>query len=195
MKKIVMLFIFWGTIQASTNNPRLFSEQEFVTYCAARKVADIVFEILLKDKQGDLIDDRRHFDVNPRYDRTGQGLMLEFYHNWPNVIRTPWGRWPIYNGALWHKPLGINVHDYREKQKKEILEKLPLQEVVGLKEINLFGPVFKICLEDIPQATFCPEVPRIINQETGGIYTQDHFEVIQKWRAMTDLWKDQQKDQ
>lgn len=194
MKKIVVLFIVFVTMQCSASDVGLFSKEEFITYCAARKVADIIFEIMLKDCQGDQIDDRRQFDVNPRYDRTRQGLFLEFYDTWPNVIRTPWGRWPIYNGALWHKPFGVSVDNYREQQKKEILEKLPLQEVVGLKEINLFGPIFKICFDTIPEATFGPEVPRIINKKTGGIYTQDHFEMIEKWRAMTDLWKKQSID-
>lgn len=194
MKKIIMFFVAFITMQVSVSDVRFFSEEEFITYCAARKAANIIFDIFHKDSQGE-IDDRRHWDVNPRYDRTHQGLFLEFYDNWPNVIRTPWGRWCIYGGAVWHKPLGISTKVYRDRQKEDILQQLPLQELVGFKERDLFGPLYKICFDDIPEATFAEPVPLIVNKENGGIYTQDHFEVIEKWSAMTAFWKKQQAEQ
>jgi len=187
----MVLAAFFINQMNMASQKELFSDSEFLTYCMARRVADIVFDVI-KNEKGVFFDDRRNDPVNPRYDRTDGGLLLEFIGDAPNAIHTPWGRWCIHGGASFSNQEaiknGVSIKKLREGHKKKLLELLPLKQMVTFSEINLFGPLYYIKINGLPDAQRLRVLWQIVDEEHGAITTAHYLEIVQKWQAMTSKW-------
>lgn len=71
-------------------------EQKYKLFCAARRIADIVFELIASDSELDedlFLDDTRSEGLFNSSNQTEEGLYLELYYGLPSRLRTPWGTW------------------------------------------------------------------------------------------------------
>ena len=78
----------------------LFTQEEFQTYCRARRVADIIahaewmlgqdpeLPLAFGDRQKPVVD-----NLSPEKLQVSQGLGLSFISGAPDAICTPWGQW------------------------------------------------------------------------------------------------------
>lgn len=78
---------------------KLLSKQEKIAHCTvALKTADMIFNIALLFGDKLSIEDHREKEdcLNPCYQQTGEGLLLEFWRSRPVAVITPWGQYCFF---------------------------------------------------------------------------------------------------
>lgn len=176
----------------------LFNEQEYKIYCAARKLADLVFVAAIKLNENpefprilNYFDDRRKETPGCYVNRPQQGLILEFYYGNPSRIHTPWGRWH-FNGSTSSHPkykdenhpawngfkIPEDVHKFHEKALEQLGVELTLHVPGEQTKLGYFGPYYKV--KQVEKS----HVPNAVNDESPL-----NYEIVRnKWKAMTERY-------
>jgi hypothetical protein len=119
------------------DSPIVMPKDPLLIYTAARKIADIAFELYSPDPKLDgWLDDRRDQGVNPYYNQTIDGLFIEQYYGIPGSIWTPWGKWGCWGSGTSRLDL---MEDFLHRV-GEAVEAIP---VVNTRDGTL-GPVFAV---------------------------------------------------
>lgn len=158
----------------------LFTEADYTTYKAVRALADLVFAEFYKaggssdpaSRAEAWLEDRRNESVNPFYDQTENGLVLELYYGLPSKIHTPWGGWS-FTGS------GSSPRDWFEDLVQTITEQT--QATVHCPSMGRHGPWF--ALGKIGDYQCGPAVPR----EIAAYLPYESARDI--WAAMTARYK------
>ncbi len=169
---VISLYLIVAPACASESSP--FTTTEFDQYCTMRTLANVVFDaanIINNDPKSIITinfwnDQRENSKVNSRYDRTEQGLFLEFYEDLPLSIRTPWGKWSFntHRTLTWkdmnHSPTMQQQMNAAQKiLLSELSKKIGLEFNENLTLKNKYGPVFKVtnvCGRNLPEAIQTP---------------------------------------
>lgn len=164
---------------------KLLSEQEKIAHCTvALKTADRIFSIVVPFKDKLSIEDHREKDdcLNPCYQQTAEGLLLEFWGSRPVAVITPWGQYCFFG---WYEFTNC------EKGERDVWEEIfpNLQSQLGLvlfkrkSEIEIqtiHGDLFAIASE--PSAISETSLPFPI--ERGYSDFESFEEAVREWKEL-----------
>lgn len=201
MNKKLFVTLYLITINLFSSEQPLFTSQEFHLYSATRKLADLIFQSATTINQNPdapfllsfWTDWRTSKKVNPRYDRTDGGLLLEFYGDMPIAIRTPWGRWNFVGNktVTWKKderPLSTEdqVNLVYATLVRTLYEQIDIEYDPELSTKNRFGHVYKVRTISSMQLPAASQTKECFSfQDVKGIICPDQTLIEAKWDAMT----------
>jgi hypothetical protein len=155
---------------------------DFELYKNMRRIGDLIFKIINSSRpaeSGDIgMEDRREEGSNSFYNQTSSGLYLEFYHDLPSKIWTPWGRWDVGgsgHGGEW------------QSIKEAILFRLGAKIHQRVRHTNMgtIGPVWGLYRVDDVQL---PE-PKQLDKSAYAPYE----EVLKAWEALTRRYNEESR--
>jgi len=130
---------------------------------AALRVGEIFHGLVTHESTagGDLpwCEDRRHFAPNPYYCQTSLGLYLDFSHDVPSSIWTPWGDWDFRGSCTFTASQVRTLHDvftagvtmqmFREQSYDRFSGYLgPTYALLGVGDLRLPEPALRATRDD-----------------------------------------------
>lgn len=151
---------------------------DFARYSQARRVADIVFEYASGNVNSSLyqiwMQDRRNQGVNPYYNQTHRGFLLEAYYGQLSKLWTPWGQYGFGGGSgsgNWKEVTPVIL------DRLGAVEKVPVRNT----EQGIIGPIYTVHKIDEIVLPDPVERPR-------SLYVP-YEEVDKVWKSLTQQYK------